>query len=223
MIFTDDTALKVGGVPLPGLIKSLEIKSDTLVEEQEIEGSPIKPKQALGYEDSKIIVELIVDDGPNETRWEKLGRIHTIFRRPEQERPYRYTLVNEHTAAYGISEVVFKSLSSKDESKREYLSLTLEFWTFNTMKITATKTSDSKTASSSSGSKPSGNTATKNLDPAYQSYRKHGRGSAPSEPAKPKTQATPAKDDAGTTQAANRLKSSRLSAATTEKQFRKGR
>ncbi len=222
MIFTDDTALKVGGIPLPGLIKSLEIKSDTLVEEQEIEGSPIKPKQALGYEDSKVIVELIVDDGPTETRWEKLGRIHTIFRRPEQERPYRYIIVNEHTAAYGISEVVFKSLSSKDESKREYLSLTLEFWTFNTMKITATQTADSKPASSSGGS-PSGSTASKNLDPAYQSYLKDGRGSAPSKPATPKTQATPAKDDASTTQAANRLKGSRLNTATTEKQFRKGR
>lgn len=223
MIFTDDTALKVGGVPLPGLIKSLEIKTDTLVEEQEIEGSPIKPKQALGYEDSKIIVELIVDDGPTETRWEKLGRIHTIFRRPDQERPYRYTIVNEHTAAYGISEVVFKSLSSKDESKREYLSLTLEFWTFNTMKITAAKAASTNAATSSSGSKSSGNTASKNLDPAYQSYLKDGRGSAPSQPAKPKTQATPAKDDADMAQAVNRLKSSRLSAAATEKRIRKGR
>ena len=39
MIYVDDNTIKVGGVVLPGLYKSLEIKTEAKVEEQEVEGS----------------------------------------------------------------------------------------------------------------------------------------------------------------------------------------
>ncbi len=38
MIFVDDSTIKIGGVILSGIVRSLEIKTDARVEEQEVEG-----------------------------------------------------------------------------------------------------------------------------------------------------------------------------------------
>ena len=52
MIFVEDRLVKVGGVVLPGLLKSIEVTETAKVDEQEVEGSAVKPKQATGYEDA---------------------------------------------------------------------------------------------------------------------------------------------------------------------------
>ena len=53
MIYTEDQIVKVNGVVLPGLVKSIEVKESAQIDEQEVEGSATKPKQATGYEDAK--------------------------------------------------------------------------------------------------------------------------------------------------------------------------
>lgn len=83
MVFLDDTFMKIDGVLLPGLFKSLEVNADAAVEEQEVEGNAKKPKQATGYEDAKITVELSLMDGPELTMQEKLLIIQgkgTVFK-----------------------------------------------------------------------------------------------------------------------------------------------
>ena len=52
MIYTDGSEVMVDGVLLPGLFKSLEVTTAAEIEEQEVEGSTAKPKQATGYEDA---------------------------------------------------------------------------------------------------------------------------------------------------------------------------
>ena len=54
MIYTEDQIVKVNGVVLPGLVKSIEVKESAQIDEQEVEGSATKPKQATGYEDAKV-------------------------------------------------------------------------------------------------------------------------------------------------------------------------
>lgn len=49
MIYTEDQIVKVNGVVLPGLVKSIEVKESAQIDEQEVEGSATKPKQATGY------------------------------------------------------------------------------------------------------------------------------------------------------------------------------
>ena len=61
MIFVEDNTIKLNGVVLPGLVKSIEVKESAQIDEQEVEGSSTKPKQATGYEDAKINIELVVD------------------------------------------------------------------------------------------------------------------------------------------------------------------
>lgn len=67
--------------------KSLEIKSDALIEEQEVEGRTTKPKQAIGYEDAKINVELILYDGPFLSKYQKLSIIQNILKSQDKQNP----------------------------------------------------------------------------------------------------------------------------------------
>ena len=74
MIFMEDGTIKLGGVILPGLVKSIEVMETAKVDEQEVEGSAVKPKQATGYEDAKINIELIIDDTEDQTKYPRPHR-----------------------------------------------------------------------------------------------------------------------------------------------------
>lgn len=189
MILVDDSTIKVSGVLLPGLIKSIEVKDDARIDEQEVKGNSTKAKQASGYEDAKVTIELILEDGPNATKKQKLEKIQNLFKKAGQGKPVIHEIINEHTAARRVKKVIFKSLGTKEDNKKEQLTVSLEFWAYNTMKITANK----------GGKKKSTASATSNLDPAYQSYLRADRGKAP------KTNNSPAVDDASTAKYSNRL------------------
>lgn len=194
MIYVDDSSIKVSGVILPGLIKSIEIKHDALVEEQEVKGSSAKAKQATGFDDAKVTIELILDDGPKLTKKQKLEKIQNLFQKSGQNKPVVHEIINEHTTARKIKKVIFKSLGTKEENKNQQLIASLEFWAYSTMKITASKSKKSNTSSTTTYS-----TAVSTLDPEFQSYLKNERGSAP------KTDKSPAVDNANTTAHSNKL------------------
>mgnify|MGYP000340960774 CR=1 FL=1 len=79
MIYTEDQLVKVNGVVLPGLVKSIEVKESAKIDEQEVEGSATKPKQATGYEDAKVNIELILDDTPTATKYQRLETVRALF------------------------------------------------------------------------------------------------------------------------------------------------
>lgn len=168
MIFVDDNIIKVGGVMLPGLVKSLEIQGDAKVEEQEVEGSSAKPKQATGYEDAKITLDIVLDDSKNKTKEEKLKVIQNLFKKAGQSKPRVYEIVNQHTSIRNISRVIFKKLSTKETNKNGEITVSIEFWEYVPVTIVATK-------STSSGSE----TSSVSLNEDYQNYLSSNRGSAP--------------------------------------------
>ena len=174
---------KSGGVVLPGLFKSMEIKEDARVEEQEVEGKAAKPKQATGYEDAKITIELILEDGPKLNKLQKLAQIQKLFRKSGQSLPVMHNIVNEHTAARGINKVIFKNLITREQSKNSSMTVSLEFWQYGTMKISATKksnTSTSKNKSKTSGTSSNSKSTNVNLNADYKQYLDSGsRGTAP--------------------------------------------
>lgn len=190
MIFNDDKSVKVSGTVLPGLVKSIEIKDEALIDEQDVEGSSSKAKQAKGYDDPKVTIELILDDSSKQSKEKKLDIIQNLFRKSNQKKPIVHKIVNEHTAARNISKVIFKSFSTKDESTKQWIVATLEFWGYTAIKI---KASEKKSSSKSSS------TASSKLDPTYQSYLNNSRGSAP------KTAYTPATDDDSTSKYSTKL------------------
>ena len=87
MIFIEDELVKVNGVVLPGLVKSIEVTEAAQIDEQEVEGSATKPKQATGYQDATVKIELIIDDTTTKTKYQHLAAIRAIFAR--RGRPFR--------------------------------------------------------------------------------------------------------------------------------------
>lgn len=130
MIFNDDKAIKLGSTVLPGLLKSMEIKTSARVEEQDVQGQSSKPKQAVGYEDAKINIELIIDDMPNKTKEKQLEILQNLFKKGGQNKPNVYTITNEHTAIRGINKVILKDIKSLENNKTNQLFVSLELWEY---------------------------------------------------------------------------------------------
>lgn len=188
MIITDGSEVKVGGVLLPGLFKSIEIKGSTFVEEQTVEGKSKKPKQVMGYEDAKVSIEIVLEDSPKQTKYDKLAVIQKVFRSSGQSKPTIYTLTNKHTAIRGISRVLFKDFTTKENNKKSELSVSLEFWEYHAITVSATKNAKKKTTKK----KTSGNGSSVGINSNYSSYLKT-RGQAPKQ--KNKTSKSPAVDN----------------------------
>lgn len=172
MIYVEDQLVKVNGVVLPGLVKSIEVKESAQIDEQEVEGSAAKPKQAVGYEDAKITVELILDDTPTKTKYQALETVRAIFRKPGQTVPQPIPIVSEDTAKHGIDKVLFKGFSHKADAKKEQITASLEFWEYIPQTIKATK-------AGSPGSSSGGGAASSNLSEEYKSYLATDRGVSP--------------------------------------------
>ncbi|WP_069997816.1 hypothetical protein [Cellulosilyticum sp. I15G10I2] len=183
MIFTDDQFVRIGGVLLPGLFKSLEITGSAMVEEIEVKGKGKKPKQATGYEDCKVNIEIVLMDDSKKTALEKLEIIQSIFRTKGQAKPKVYDMVNQHAIRRGISKVIFKELSSRETSKKEELIVSLTFWEYEAINVSAIKSNNSKSKTTTSGSQ---------VGSDYKSYLNDNRGTAPR--VADKTVSTPARE-----------------------------
>ena len=173
MIFIEDQLVKLNGVVLPGLVKKIEVKESALIDEQEVEGSATKPTQAVGYEDAKVNIELVIDDTTTQTKYQRLAALRAIFRKPGQSVPQPIPIVSEATAAHGIDKVLFKGINHVAESKKEQLSATLEFLEYIPQTIQATS------SSSSGSSGGSGSATASGLTEAYKSYLSTNRGKSP--------------------------------------------
>ena len=191
MIFIEDERIKLDGAVLPGLVKSIEVTEAAKVDEQEVEGSAARPKQATGYEDAKVNIELIIDDTENQGRYERYAILRDIFRKPAQDVPQPIPIVCEDTAAHGIERVLFKRLTHKGENKKSQLIATLELWEYIPQTITAASIQGSSGNSVGGGSLAS--TAPSNLTADYQQYLGRKRGKSP------------AVDDAGANEALNKI------------------
>lgn len=173
MIFVEDNLVKVNGIVLPGLVKSIEVKESAQIDEQEVEGSASKPKQATGYEDAKINIELLIDDTPTQTKYQRLAVARALFRSPGQTVPQPIPIVCEAAAAHGIEKVLFKGISHKVENKKGQLPVSLEFWEYVPTTIKTTTSSKTKSSPDSSVS------STSSLSSDYTEYLNSSRGKSP--------------------------------------------
>ena len=177
MIYTEDQLVKVNGVVLPGLVKSIEVKESAKIDEQEVEGSATKPKQATGYEDAKVNIELILDDTPTATKYQRLETVRALFRTPGQSVPQPIPIVSEDTAKHGIDKVLFKGITHKSEVKKDQLTVSLEFWEYVPQTIQTTSSSSGSSSGGSSGGKTVNQQTPLSSD--YQKYLQANRGKSP--------------------------------------------
>lgn len=182
MIYFDDDTVKIGGVILPGIYKGMEINHEAQIDEQEVEGSSKKPKQATGYDDAKIVIEISLMDSEQVTKEDKLLTIQNLYRSEGQDKPIVHELVSTHTTIRGINKVIIKNMTSKETNKKDEIVVSLELLQYDTMTIKASK-----------GTKGSGDSSSSNLSEEYKKYLADDRGNAPKKT--DKTSRTPAVDN----------------------------
>lgn len=173
MIHFEDDHIKLGDTVLPGVVKSIEVTESAKVDEQEVEGSAVKPKQATGYEDAKVVIELVIDDTQTQSKFERYAALRRVFRTSGQSVPQPIAIISEDTAAHGIDKVIFKQLSHRGESKKGQLTATLELWEYIPQTVTARK------SSSGSSTKSTGTSGTSSLTEEYEAYLEKDRGRSP--------------------------------------------
>ena len=178
MIFLEDQRIKVGNYILPGVVKSIEVTENAKIDEQEVEGSATKPKQATGYQDATVKIELILDDTERMDKYQQLAQIRSVFRAPGQAVPQPVPIVCEDTAAHGVNTVLFKGLSHKAENKSGQLPVTLDFVEYIAQTIKTTKSSALGEASSTVSSTASAATDGE-LSEEYREYLQTKRGKSP--------------------------------------------
>lgn len=131
-----------------------------------------KKSQPVGYENAKVMIDILLEDTKTATTLEQLTEMQRLFKPYGQDKPKLLPIVNEDCAVRGITKVYFKSLTSKkviSESKRI---ASLELWAPDiagikvkkktTKKKTtkkSTKKSKSKKSKSKSPAKDSRNTS----------------------------------------------------------------
>lgn len=175
MLYSEDKTIKLGGIVLPGLVKKFDVKSSAIIEEVEVEGSAVKPKQAVGYEDCKISIELIIDDTSNESASDKIQTIQKLFHASNQSKPQPLAIVSTEASIANVNQVLFKDFNYNKGNKVDQYAVSIELWEYIPMTITAVK----------SGSSTVAQPPVMNED--FSMYL-DGRGSAP----KPKISRTPA-------------------------------
>lgn len=139
MLYVQDKVLKLGGVYLGGQVTSVEVQEAGSVYVAQDEKGRYTKSQPVGYENAKVIVDILLEDTKTATTLEQLAEMQGLFKAYGQDKPNLMSIVNEDCAARGISSVYFKSFTSKkviSESKRI---ASLELWAPDTAEIQVKK------------------------------------------------------------------------------------
>ena len=123
----DHGEVRLGGTLVPGVFAGMDVADSVRFDEAGMDNSSGKKKIPMGWEDSLVTLELdLLTDST--TCYEKLARVNYIFKGMDNNsNPKVYDIVNVHTAARGVSQVVFKTLRSSEGSEDDVIRVTLEF------------------------------------------------------------------------------------------------
>ncbi len=138
-LHVQDKVLKLGGVYLGGQVTSVEVQEAGSVYVAQDEKGRYTKSQPVGYENARVMVDILLEDTKTATTLEQLAEMQGLFRAYGQDKPVLMSIVSEDCAARGISSVYFKSFTSKkviSESKRI---VSLELWAPDTAEIQVKK------------------------------------------------------------------------------------
>ena len=179
MIYTEDQIVKVNGVVLPGLVKSIEVKESAQIDEQEVEGSATKPKRRRATRTRRSISNSFSTTHQRKRSTSGSRRFGRSSERPASQSRSR-SLLSAKTRQRGVDKVLFKGLTHKMENKKEQLTVSLEFWEYVPQTIqTTSSSSGSSSGGGSSGGSSGGTQQQTTLSSDYQKYLQTSRGKSP--------------------------------------------
>ena len=135
MLYVRDKVAKLGNVILGGEVTSVEITEAGSVYVAQDEKGRYKKSQPVGYENGKVNIDILLEDMSGYSTLAQLRDMQNLFKGNGQDKPKLLPIVNDDCAARGITQVYFKTLTSKkviSESKRI---ATLELWAPNIGKV----------------------------------------------------------------------------------------
>lgn len=128
VITKDFGQLKVGDTLIPGVFERLEVQGEVAVDEVDVLSESGTSKQPHGFKDASIGIALRLQNDDNSTPYDKLQVIVRVFQKVDASaRPFIYRIVNQHTAIWGIKDVVFQGLTSSEDNQDDTIRVQLSF------------------------------------------------------------------------------------------------
>jgi len=121
--------LYLGETLIPGIIKSLSVNGEMVIDKAKAEGASGQQKTFSGFDDSGISLSLLLteeEDGGYQ-RYTNLGEINRAFKALENGVPLIYTFNGPLFSAMNIRHGLFKGLSIDDSGDSDALTVSLKF------------------------------------------------------------------------------------------------
>lgn len=128
MIVFEDGRISLGGKEVPGILTELRVDGKVRFDEHKVDGNSGKTKIPQGYEDSDVMVALVLLTDDASDCYEKAAELNGLFRDTDNHaNPQVLTVVNKHLRARGIKHVVFSRLETAENDKTDEIRATLAF------------------------------------------------------------------------------------------------
>lgn len=101
------TVVKLGGIYLEGQVTSVEVQEAGSVYVAQDEKGRYKKSQPVGYENAKVMIDILLEDTKTATTLEQLTEMQRLFKPYGQDKPKLLPIVNEDCAVRGITKVYF--------------------------------------------------------------------------------------------------------------------
>lgn len=127
MLSFADGVIRLGGEEIPGILTELRIDGKVRFDEQKVDGSSGSKKTPQGWEDSDIMVGLILLTDET-TCYEKLERLSALFlQHDDKANPQIFDVLSSQLQARGVQQVVFSRLESAENDQTDEIRVSLGF------------------------------------------------------------------------------------------------
>ena len=124
----EDGIVQLGGEEVPGILRTLTVDGKVRFDEQKVDGASSKKKTPQGFEDTDVMLGLVLITDDDSDCYEKLEKVSGMFRAVDDKaNPKIYNVANRHLLARGVSQVVFSKLQSAENDKTDEITVTLGF------------------------------------------------------------------------------------------------
>lgn len=128
MIVFEDGRISLGGKDVPGILTELRVDGKVRFDEHKVDGNSGKTKIPQGYEDSDIMIGLVLFTDDTSDCYQKASELNALFRDTDSKaNPQVLTVVNKHLQARGVRQVVFSRLETAENDQTDEIRATLAF------------------------------------------------------------------------------------------------
>ena len=111
LLVFEDGLIRLGDTELPGVLTELRVDGKVRFDQQKKDGSSGKKKTPKGFEDSDVMVTMLLLTDSESQCYEKLEQVSGLFRKIDKKaNPQIYAVTNRHLLARGVRQVVFSKL-----------------------------------------------------------------------------------------------------------------